>query len=122
MIDHRPASQTSLQLSDKVRRVVARTKERMIALGNYLPIDDSLIEVFAVTINDWQERRKLIADLPADQRSDQCLVELLREIVEQDRMSARQFAANLLLIEPSREKLAAIDDDGADADLIRLLE
>ena len=121
MIDDRPSIQTSLQLSDNERRVVARTKERMIALGNYLSIDDSLIELFAVTINHWQERRKLIADLPADQDSDQPF-EILCAIVEQDRMNARQLAANLLLIDPSREKLAPVDDDGADADLLRLME
>ncbi len=99
------------------RHVANRAEERLIGLGLLEFVDVFYIEAVGVMVARWSDWRSVVAALPAEQRTPELL-----EAVEDSRLRARRTAATALLLDPARERIAEVDETGADIDLMRLLE
>ena len=106
-----------LQMSPLARRVADRAEERLRGLGLLELVDDTYISAVGIMVARWADMRSLVAALPAEQRTPELL-----QGVENCRLMARRTAATALLIDPARERIAEVDEAGADIDLLRFLE
>ena len=91
----------------------------MIRNGRYNPGAEGLLAWLAASLLRWRDGHAALASPPPDGLDDKGV---FHRRVAVERILARSAAGALGLIAPERVYLAAVDETGADAELIALLE